>query len=104
MEPTRLVVLTTVRNRLQAEVITSELARRGIDAAFEEIKGPRERGSHPSIVKVAEPQLEQAREVVAGLTGRGAPAAMLDLRRLIPAILILVALIAVISWIVDLFV
>jgi hypothetical protein len=29
---------------------------------------------------------------------------MLDLRRLIPAILILVALIAVISWIVDLFV
>jgi len=104
MDTPRRVVVATVRSRLQAEVLTSELARRGIAAEFEEIRGPGRLGPHPSIVRVAEPQLEQARRVVAALTGLGAPVAMLNIRRLVPAILALAALIAVIVWIVDLFV
>ena len=104
MEPPRRVVLATVRTRLQAEVMVSELAGRGISAEYEEMTGPRRGGPHVAIVRVAESQLEQAREVVAGLTGRGRPQSLLDIRRLVPAILILAALIAAISWIVDLFV
>ena len=104
MEPPRRVVLATVRNRLQAEVMTSELARRGIRAECEELTEPRRREPHLSIIRVAEPQLDQAREVVAGLTGPGKLRELLDVRRLIPAILVLAAIIAAISWVADLFV
>lgn len=104
MEQQRHVVVATVRNRLQAEVLTGELKRRGIDAVIEEVGGLERRGPKVHIVEVAESQLEEARRVVVELSGRGAPVGLLDPRRLLPAFLALIALIALIAWLVDLFV
>ncbi len=102
MEEERRVVVATVRNRLQAEVLAGELRRSGIDARVEEVGEGR--GTRVHIVEVTESQLEEARRVVSRLTGRGAAVGMPDLRRLVPAILVLIALIALIAWLVDLFV
>jgi len=102
MESPRYIVVATVRNRLQAEVLTKELARRGIGAEVEEISGPRQLGPRLSAVRVPESQFERARQAVAEITGREKPGALLSMGRLVFAILFMAVLIAAIAWIVDL--
>ncbi len=96
------VVVATVRNRLQAELLTNEMRRQGIAAEAEEIGAGSRFGPRLSVIRVPRPDQVAAGEVVAGLTGRNAPLAMLDPRRLIPAILAIAALLALINWLVDL--
>lgn len=102
MESPRFVTVATVRDRIQASLLANELARHGIQAEIEEATEPGRLRSRLSIVRVAAPREEEAREVVANLTGRSL--SMPSPRRLIPAILFLVALVAVIAWLVDLIV
>lgn len=96
------VVVVECRSEIQAEVVVAHLAERGITGHLVPRGQTEILGGRRVAVAVDRNQLEQAREVVDALTGADRMAGLFDLRRLLPAVVFLVILVALISGLVNL--
>jgi hypothetical protein len=95
-------LLTVCGSQIQADVLVSQLALEGIDAQTEPAGSGNPLETDRLRVVVPSNRLRDARRVLDRLEGRSSFGGLLDFRRLLPAVAVLVLLITVIVILVEL--
>ncbi len=95
------VVVSVCGSDLQARVLIAQLAARGIDATTTRtgVAGPLQEDRIRVLVPAS--RVDEARTVIRSLEGRTRWGGLLDMRRLLPALIVLGLLLLVISVLVD---